>query len=345
MASTEEHAAMRRALVLATAADAPSGPNPRVGAVILDPAGQVVGEGYHRGAGSPHAEVMALEQAGERAAGGVAVVTLEPCHHRGRTGPCTEALLSARIARVVFAQPDSNPIAAGGAAFLQAAGVSTEGGVLVDDAMAVNPMWTFAMTQQRPFVTWKFAVSLDGRVAAADGSSRWITGDAARADVHRLRAIVGAIVVGTGTVLRDDPQLTVRDETLAGVAPLRVVVGERPLPEHARIFDDAAPTMLIQSHDPAVVLKQLFMLDIQHVLLEAGPTLAAAFVKAGLVDRVVVYVAPVLLGAGRNAFDDPEMRSIGQALRLRPESVECVGDDVRITAMLPSMSVPIDERN
>jgi diaminohydroxyphosphoribosylaminopyrimidine deaminase/5-amino-6-(5-phosphoribosylamino)uracil reductase len=338
MANTQEVVAMRRALSLATSADAPTGPNPRVGAVILDRSGTVVGEGYHRGAGSPHAEVMALEQAGERAAGGVAVVTLEPCHHSGRTGPCTDALLKAEIARVVFAQPDSNPIAAGGAAFLQAAGVGTEGAVLVDEAMALNPMWTFAMAQQRPFVTWKFAASLDGRVAAADGSSRWISSEAARADVHRLRATVGAIVVGTGTVLQDDPQLTVRDARFAGVAPMRVVVGERQLPKSARVLDDAAPTLLIHSHDPVVVLKQLFMLDVQHVLLEGGPILAAAFVRAGVVDRVVAYVAPMLLGGGRNALDDPAMRSIAQALRLQPESIERIGDDVRITATLPSLS-------
>ena len=335
MTNKQELAAMRRALRLAASTDAPSGQNPRVGAVILDRSGVAVGEGYHRGAGTPHAEVLALAAAGARAAGGTAVVTLEPCHHRGRTGPCTEAILEAGIARVVFAQPDVNPIAAGGAAFLQSAGVETEGGLLRDEAMGVNPEWTFAMDKQRPLVTWKLAVSLDGRVAAADGSSRWISGAAARADVHQLRAGVDAIVVGTGTVLKDDPQLTVRDASLVGTAPVRVVVGERPLPESARVLDDAAPTLLVQSHDPTVVLKQLFLLDVQHVLLEGGPTLGAAFVRAGLVDRVVAYIAPVLLGGGAHAFDDAAMVSIEQALRLKPESIERIGDDIRITATLP----------
>ena len=338
MATDQEIAAMRRALGLATSPDAARGPNPRVGAVILDGSGNVVGEGYHCGAGTPHAEVVALERAGEAARGGVAVVTLEPCQHTGRTGPCTAALVDAGVARVVFAQSDTNPIAAGGAAYLRAAGIDVEAGVMCEAALDVNPEWTLAVNEQRPFVTWKFAASLDGRVAAKDGSSQWITGDAARADVQRLRATVDAIMVGTGTALRDDPRLTVRDPKLGSASPLRVVVGQRALPERAKVLDDSAPTLLISSRDPVAVTDQLFAHGVRHVLLEGGPTLAGAFVEAKLVDRVVAYLAPVLLGDGPNALSGSGVETIADAHRLNPESVEQVGSDLRIIATLRTAS-------
>lgn len=340
MASGAETAAMRRALELAVSPDAHTGPNPRVGAVILDAAGEVVGEGYHRGAGTAHAEVVALHHAGSRARSGTAVVTLEPCHHTGRTGPCTSALVDAGVVRVVFAQSDGDPVACGGADFLRGVGIDVEGEVLVYEALTVNPMWTFATTLQRPFVTWKFAASLDGRVAAADGSSQWITGEEAREDVHRLRASVDAIVVGTGTVLRDDPRLTVRLSAVDPVgrssnhAPLRVVVGQRDIPPEARVRDDTAPSLLIADHDPLDVLRQLFALDVHHVLLEGGPTLSGAFVEASLVDRVVAYIAPVVLGDGANAINGAGTQSIDAALRLHLDSVDRLGDDIRLTATL-----------
>ena len=204
-----EETLMRRALELAALGPV-ADPNPRVGAVVTATDGRVVGEGFHRGAGHPHAEVEALALAGENANGGTAWVTLEPCDHTGRTGPCSRALLDAGVNRVVFGQADPNPQAAGGAARLRAGGVAVEGGVLVEEARELNRAWTFAVTRGRPRVVWKFAATLDGRSAAADGTSQWITGPAARADVHRLRAESGAIMVGTGTVLADDPSLTVR---------------------------------------------------------------------------------------------------------------------------------------
>ncbi|HMG31101.1 MAG TPA: bifunctional diaminohydroxyphosphoribosylaminopyrimidine deaminase/5-amino-6-(5-phosphoribosylamino)uracil reductase RibD, partial [Jiangellaceae bacterium] len=234
MASPAEVAAMHRALDLARTRGVPLGPNPRVGCVLLDALGGIVAEGYGRGAGGRHAEADALRAAGERATGTTAVVTLEPCNHTGRTAPCTEALITAGVARVVFGQPDTNPVARGGAETLRAARIDVEGGVLADLARTVNPTWTFAVEHGRPFVTWKFAATLDGRSAAADGSSRWITSAEARADVHRLRAECDAVLVGTGTVLADDPRLTVRggDDTPAPrtVQPLRAVMGLRPIP-------------------------------------------------------------------------------------------------------------------
>ena len=312
--------AMKRALILAVSPDVPRGPNPRVGCVLLAPDGEIVGEGHHRGAGTEHAEVDALAKAGDAARGATAVVTLEPCDHSGRTGPCTQALIGAGVARVVYAQTDPNPVAAGGAAVLRAAGLDVEGGLFAAQAMALNETWTFAVAEGRPFVTWKSAATLDGRVAAADGTSRWITSAAARAEVHDLRAEVDAVMVGTGTVVADDPQLTVRDEegAMADVPqPLRVVVGMRDLPAGARVLDGSTPSLQLRTRDPQEVLRSLHEREVRHVLLEGGPRLAAAFVRAGLVDRVVAYVAPALLGSGPSALGDAGMSGIGDALRLR----------------------------
>lgn len=337
MASSTEVAAMRRALVLAQNPGVPLGPNPRVGCVLLDADGAVVAEGYHRGAGHPHAEIDALTSAGERARGTTAVVTLEPCNHTGRTGPCADALLAAGVARLVYAQRDTNPVARGGGEALRTAGVDVEGGVLADEARAVNPIWTFAVENGRPYVTWKYAATLDGRSAAADGSSRWITSPEARADVHRLRAECDAILVGTGTVLADNPHLTVRD--VAGQAldvgrqPLRVVIGLRTVPADAAVLDDAAETLVLNTREPGEVLKRLLARDRQHVLLEGGPTLAGAFLREGLVDRVIAYFAPAFLGAGPAALSDAGVGTIADAIRLEITDMARVGPDVRLTAI------------
>jgi diaminohydroxyphosphoribosylaminopyrimidine deaminase/5-amino-6-(5-phosphoribosylamino)uracil reductase len=336
MASPVEIAAMRRALDLARTPGVPLGPNPRVGCVLLDRDGRVVAEGYHRGAGHPHAEADALLAAGGSAAGATAVVTLEPCNHTGRTGPCSAALRDAGVVRVVFAQPDRNPMARGGAASLRAAGLAVEGGVLFDEARAVNPEWTFAVDHNRPFVTWKFAATLDGRSAAADGTSRWITSPEARADVHRLRAECDAILVGTGTLLADNPRLTVRDDHGVPLErwrqPLRAVMGLRPIPAGAAVTDDAADTVHLATRDPQAALEMIYGRNRQHIWLEGGPTLAAAFLREGLVDRVVGYFAPTLLGAGSAAVGDLGISSVTDALTLEIFDVTTVGPDVRITA-------------
>jgi diaminohydroxyphosphoribosylaminopyrimidine deaminase/5-amino-6-(5-phosphoribosylamino)uracil reductase len=327
---------MRRALDLARSPGVPRGPNPRVGCVLLGAAGTIVAEGYHRGAGGPHAEVDALVAAGGRARGATAVVTLEPCNHLGRTGPCAQALIAAGIVRVVFGQHDTNPVARGGAEAFRAAGVDVEGGVLADEARTVNPTWTFAVEHGRPFVTWKFAATLDGRSAAADGTSRWITSPEARADVHRLRAECDVVLVGTGTVLADDPRLTVRgdDDTAVqrAVQPLRAVMGLRSIPARAAVLDEAAETVHLATRDPERALRDLFVRDRQHVWLEGGPTLAGAFVHAGVVDRVVAYLAPALLGAGPAALADAGVTTVSRAVRLDIDDVTRVGSDLRITA-------------
>ena len=331
----QDAALMRRALELA--ARGPLGdPNPRVGAVIVDPAGLVLGEGFHQGAGTPHAEVMALHQAGAAAREGTAVVTLEPCAHTGRTGPCTQALIEAGVARVVFAQSDPTPSARGGRAVLEAAGVRTTAGVLAEESTALNDAWSFSFAAGRPKVTWKFAATLDGRSAAADGSSRWITGPLARDDVHRLRSECDAVLVGTGTVIADDPALTVRrsDGSTTPRQPVRVVMGLRPVSETARVRDGSAPTLLLATHDPALALKMMAEREIHHVWLEGGPTLAAAFLEAGLVDEVIAYLAPALLGAGPPALGDLGIRTMDQALRLTPHEVTTIGPDIRVRASI-----------
>jgi len=328
-----ETAAMRRALDRAALGPA-HGPNPRVGCVLLDRSGAVVGEGHHRGAGTAHAEVAALAVAGPASRGATAVVTLEPCDHSGRTGPCSLALIEAGVSRVVIAAKDPNPVAAGGADRLRAAGVDVEQGLLALESRALNRYWDHAVRTGRPFVTWKFAAPLDGRSAAADGTSRWITGPQARADVHARRATADAVLVGTGTVVADDPRLTVRDADGCPAArqPLRVVLGRRPVPAGARVLDGEAPTLLLDHRDPALALRQLHEREVRHVWLEGGPTLAAAFWRAGLVDEVLAYVAPALLGAGHAAVGDLGITGIGRAARLVTTDVRRVGDDVLVVA-------------
>ncbi|MDI3315083.1 MAG: bifunctional diaminohydroxyphosphoribosylaminopyrimidine deaminase/5-amino-6-(5-phosphoribosylamino)uracil reductase RibD [Mycobacterium sp.] len=328
-------AAMRLAVEHANMVKGSTYPNPPVGAVILDRAGRVVGAGGTEPAGGAHAEVVALRRAGALAAGGTAVVTLEPCNHYGKTPPCVDALLDAGIAEVVYAVADPNPIAAGGAARLAAAGVRLVAGVQADQ-VAAGPLreWLHKQKTGLPHVTWKYATSIDGRSAAADGSSQWIASEAARADVHRRRAAADAIIVGTGTVLTDDPALTARlpDGTLADRQPLRVVVGKRDIPSDARVLNDDSRTMVIRTHDPHEVLKALS--DRTDVLLEGGPTLAGAFLRAGAIDRILAYVAPILLGGPVTAVDDVGVSNIARALRWQFDGVERVGPDL-VLSLVP----------
>ncbi|GAB3596435.1 bifunctional diaminohydroxyphosphoribosylaminopyrimidine deaminase/5-amino-6-(5-phosphoribosylamino)uracil reductase RibD [Angustibacter peucedani] len=322
-----------RALELARRGPA-AGPNPRVGCVVLAPDGRVVGEGWHEGAGTPHAEVAALADGDTAARGGTAVVSLEPCGHTGRTGPCTAALITAGVAQVLYARPDSTPDAGGGAERLRQAGIDVR---LVDDpeqrreADELVRWWQLARDLGRPVVTWKLASTLDGRSAAADGTSRWITGPEARADVHALRAEVDVVLVGTGTAWDDDPRLTVRDPGLADAErePQRAVMGLRGVRPGSAL--DAPGVAVLDTRDPADALRRLWDDERRHVLLEGGPSLAAAFWRSGLVDRVVAYVAPALLGAGVAAVADLGTTSIDDAARLELDDVTRLGDDVRLT--------------
>ncbi|NEK58372.1 bifunctional diaminohydroxyphosphoribosylaminopyrimidine deaminase/5-amino-6-(5-phosphoribosylamino)uracil reductase RibD [Geodermatophilus sabuli] len=325
---------MARARDLGAGVLGTTSPNPPVGAVVLAADGTPAGEGATAPPGGPHAEVVALAQAGERARGGTAVVTLEPCAHTGRTGPCADALLAAGIARVVVAVPEPTELAVGGAERLRAAGVDVELGVeqaeAEDGALAA---WLTGVRHRRPHVVWKVAGTLDGRVAAADGSSRWVTGAEARAAVHRLRATCDAVLVGSGTALADDPQLTVRgpDGTDADRQPLRVVLDRRGrLPATARVLDAAAPTLVSAAPGPRELLAQLWERDVRRVLLEGGPTLAAAFLRDGLVDEAVVHLAPKLLGSGAPLVGDLGISAIVDALTLTVVDVTRLGGDVAI---------------
>lgn len=336
-----EQRAMARALEIAATPGVPLGPNPRVGCVLLDADGVEIAEGFHRGAGTQHAEAAALVEAaalpGDPVRGGTAVVTLEPCNHTGRTGPCAQALITAGVRRVVFAQADPNEVAAGGAETLRAAGVEVAHGLFESEARRLNRAWTFAVEHERPFVTWKFAITLDGRSAAADGTSRWVSSKPARLDTHRLRGQCDVMLVGTNTVDVDDPELTVRDEVDEAVEhqPLRAVMGLRDLPGDKRIFNDKAETLHLRTHDPREAVRHLHDLGRRHVFLEGGPTLAAAFLEAGLVDEVVTYVAPMLLGAGRSAVADLGISTMGDALHLTVDDVAVLGNgaetNVRLT--------------
>ncbi|MEU3606982.1 bifunctional diaminohydroxyphosphoribosylaminopyrimidine deaminase/5-amino-6-(5-phosphoribosylamino)uracil reductase RibD [Streptomyces sp. NPDC035033] len=346
--------AMRRAVELAARGLGATSPNPVVGCVVTDASGHVVGEGWHQRAGGPHAEVHALRAAGVLARGGTAHVTLEPCNHTGRTGPCAQALIEAGIARVVYAVADPNPQAGGGADTLRAAGVQVEEGLLADEAEAGNLAWLTSVRTGRPFVRWKYAATLDGRIAAADGTSRWISSAASRADVHRLRAEADAVVVGSGTARTDDPHLAVRGVEGA-VQPLRVVVDTEAsaVKPGARVLDDAAPTLIAVAEDaetslPDVVrlpraagglsvpalLDALHRRGVRSVLLEGGPALAGAFLAAGAVDQVVGYLAPVLLGAGPNALADAGITTLVDAARLDITETVRIGTDLRITATI-----------
>jgi diaminohydroxyphosphoribosylaminopyrimidine deaminase / 5-amino-6-(5-phosphoribosylamino)uracil reductase len=325
-------AAMRLAVEHADRVKGSTYPNPPVGAVILDRDGEIAGVGATEPPGGPHAEVVALRRAGERAVGGTAVVTLEPCNHFGRTPPCVDALVAAKVSRVAYAVADPNPEAAGGAARLAELGIGVEAGVLTS-VVAGGPLreWLHKQRTGLPHVTWKFAASVDGRSAAADGTSQWITSEAARADVHRRRAVADAIIVGTGTVFVDDPVLTARlpDGRLAERQPLRVVVGEREISSEAKVLNDDSRTMVIRTRDPHEVLKALS--DRTDVLLEGGPTLAGAFLRAGAIDRILAYVAPILLGGPITAVDDVGVLSIVHAQRWRFDGIEPIGPDLRLS--------------
>jgi len=343
-----EHEAMGRAIALAARGLGTTSPNPVVGCLLLSPEGEVVGEGFHAYAGGPHAEIVALAQAGLLAKGGTAVVTLEPCNHTGRTGPCSQALIDAGIERVVIAVDDPTTVAAGGSDTLRRAGVEVETGVLRAEAEAGNVAWLTAVRRGRPHLTWKFAATLDGRSAAADGTSQWITSPAARTDVHVLRGTVDAIIAGVGTVLADDPQLTVRnlrDGTCAIRQPLRVVVDSSGrTPETARVRDATAPTWIATTAelgsgpdgrtDLSALLTELYARGVRAALLEGGPTLAGAFLAAGLVDQVIGYIAPKLLGAGKAALVDAGVGTIADAIELDITELTQIGPDLRFTASL-----------
>lgn len=320
----KEKEAMARAIELGAAARRVAPPNPWVGCVVLDGDGKRLGEGASAAPGGPHAEVTALAEAGERAAGGTLVVTLEPCSHHGRTPPCVEAIVRAEIRRVVVAIDDPDQRVRGtGLAALRDAGIDVEVGLLENEAVEQLRAYLHHRHTGRPFVVLKLAATIDGRIAAPDGSSRWITGTEARADVHRLRAASDAVVVGAGTVRSDDPELTVRE--VDGRDPLRVVLG------HAESSARVQPAVELKG-EPDEILNELESRGVLQVLLEGGADVAARFHRAGLVDRYVLYFAPALMGGedGVPIFRGEGVGSLNEAWRGRFVSVTRLGDDLKV---------------
>jgi diaminohydroxyphosphoribosylaminopyrimidine deaminase/5-amino-6-(5-phosphoribosylamino)uracil reductase len=342
---------MQRALRLARRGWGQTAPNPMVGAVVVS-GGAVAGEGYHARYGEPHAEVVALAQAGPRSRGSTVYVTLEPCAHHGRTPPCADALIAAGVARVVVATRDPNPVAAGGIERLTAAGIAVDVGVEECAARELNAPFFHAFSSRRPWVTLKLALSLDGAIADARGRSRWITGDEARRAVHRLRAGQDAVAVGIGTALADDPSLTVRYANAPRVPPARVVfdraarlpldsalartaralptivVAETPDPTRAQALEDAGVTVLrVAGLEDA--LERLRDRDVRSLLVEGGARLAGALLERAMVDRLIIFQAPVVLGTGaRNAFAFAPAADPGDAERLVVLERRRFGDDL-----------------
>jgi diaminohydroxyphosphoribosylaminopyrimidine deaminase/5-amino-6-(5-phosphoribosylamino)uracil reductase len=331
MTATSFDDAMRRAIAIA--AHGPRvGINPQVGCVLLDDSGAIVAEGWHRGAGTPHAEVDALSKVAD-ARGLTAVVTLEPCNHTGRTGPCAVALIDASVRRVVYSVTDPGDASSGGASTLRDAGVEVIGGVLVDEGTRLLERWLTANRLGRPWVTAKWGSSLDGRIAASDGTSQWITSVEARNHIHELRAAHDAIAVGTGTAIADNPSLTARTATgdLFPHQPIPVVIGTRPLPSGSTLA--AHPRGLItESGELGGILERLFATGIRSLFLEGGPTLTNAFIREGLVDEYVVCLGPMLLGGSRTATGDLGIDTLADARRLTIIDTIAYGDSVVITA-------------
>jgi diaminohydroxyphosphoribosylaminopyrimidine deaminase/5-amino-6-(5-phosphoribosylamino)uracil reductase len=353
----DDYTHMSRAVRLARTGWYTTHPNPRVGCVLVRD-GRLIGAGWHEYAGGPHAEVNALTAAGEEARGADCYVTLEPCSHTGRTPPCADALIGAGIRRLITAMPDPNPAVAGrGLERLRRAGVVVETGLLESRAVDLNPGFIKRMTEQLPYVRCKLAMSLDGRTAMAGGESAWISGVPSRMDVQRLRAQSAAIMTGIGTVLADDPRLTVRDIDTGGRQPLRVVIDPQlKFPNSARMLKEAGRTLIFtQAHNKEIAGQltragaEIIVLpadgflsavhhylalteEINEVLLESGARLAGSMLNLGLLDEVIVYQAPLLMGDGaRGLFHLPDIKAMSHAVKIEITDTRKIGKDQRIT--------------
>ena len=321
---------LKRANELACLGLGKTGSNPIVGAVVVSPAGAIIGEGFHKS--GPHAEVVALEQAGQSAKGGTLFVTLEPCNHQGKTGPCTEAIIKAGITKVVYAVRDPNPLASGGAKALETAGIEVVFNSEVAEIAQSNRAWLHKIKSNRPYFIWKIATTLDGRTAAIDGSSKWITGPESRAEVSQLRSESSAILIGTATALADNPNLIPRDiETTRETNPVRIVMGLREIPSDFNLNNDAAETIFLRSHDFSELLKLCVERDFSQVFVESGSELGTALLKAGLIDELVIFQAASLLGSGLSFIGDLGATNIKEKMNFLIRDVAQFGNDLKIT--------------
>lgn len=336
--SAAETAAMDAALEAALRG--PRGANPLVGAVVIDPEGRQLVTGFHRGAGTAHAEGDAIAQAaaaGLDLRGSTMVVTLEPCNHSGRTGPCAQAIIAAGITDVIYAVDDPHDPAAGGAATLREAGVRVRSGLAAGEALELNRQWFQGVAAKRPFVTLHIAQTLDSRIAAEDGTSQWISSPESLADNHGLRGRIDAILVGTQTVLIDNPRLTARGPSgaLAGKQPVRAVMGLRDIPADAAVRGDDGRVLHLPTRDPLEALALLYSAGIRHLMVEGGSRILSAFLAAGLVDELIVYLAPTLLGSGTPALNGLGITSLADAQQWEWDqsdggAVRTLGRDLRL---------------
>jgi len=329
---------MARAIELSKQGLGLTSPNPIVGAVVVSPVGEVIGEGFH--AGGDHAEVVALLDSvhrGKITLGSTIFVSLEPCNHVGKRPPCTKAILDAGIARVVYAVSDPNPIAMGGAEYLQSQGIEVVSGTLKSESAFVNRAWLHKIIERRPYFTWKIASSFDGFTAAFDGTSKWITSERSREAVQKLRSESDAILVGTGTALADNPSLIPHGYEHR---PLRIVMGEREISANSKLRDNQAKTLILPSRSIEMLIEEVNARGINSILVEAGATLGTALLNAGLIDEMHWFQAPTLLGAGKKAIGDLHVETLSERRNYVIVRSEMIGPDL-YTLLIPKLEVRI----
>jgi diaminohydroxyphosphoribosylaminopyrimidine deaminase/5-amino-6-(5-phosphoribosylamino)uracil reductase len=336
--AVEDRFFMARAIELSKQGLGQTFPNPIVGAVVVSRSGEIIGEGFH--SGGDHAEVVALSDCASRgipSAEATIYVSLEPCNHRGKRPPCTQAIVEAGIARVVFAVHDPNPIAMGGGEYLRSHGLQVSARILEDESAFENRAWIHKITRGRPYITWKIASTFDGFSAAADGTSMWITSEESRSLVQMLRAESDAILIGTGTALADDPSLIPKGDARR---PLRIVMGQRKLPQEAILNDSQAQTLFLSSHESETLIAKVNQLGLNSILVEAGPTLGTALLLEDLIDEIHWFQAPTLLGTGRKSIGDLQIKTLSQRRNFVITKSEMIGPDHH-TLLIPKSEAHI----
>lgn len=301
-------------------------PNPIVGAIIVDSSGAVISQDFHDG--GLHAEAKAISKIGEIPKGATLITTLEPCNHYGKTPPCSELIINSGIKTVVFAVSDQNLVAKGGADRLRAAHIEVISGVLQDQVSYSNRFWLDKIKNNRPYFIWKVGMTLDGKISAKDGNSKWITSESSRAQVSKLRSQSDVILIGTGTALADNPSLNTKE--VNAKQPKRLVMGHRLIPQENNLNDESAQTFFLQSHDLDALLDFLAKLEVNQVLVEAGPTLGTFLMKSGVIDEMHIYLSPTLLGSGQSFINDLGINSLENRVMYKVQSAEIVDTDLKI---------------